>query len=210
MRGKLFTIGHSQYKVEYFLSMLKNYNINYVVDVRSIPYSKFANNYNRENIKRILMDINIDYSFMGNYFGARPSDIKLYSAEGYVDFDKVKESSKFRQGLECVLKGIGMGNRIALMCTEKDPIDCHRSILVGNTFWENGIEVNHIISDITIQKHEELNERLKNIYFPERNQMSIFSIDNFIEEDYLKKSYLKQNKLIGYKLEKNVSSLITI
>lgn len=53
MIGKLYTIGHSQHDVEYFIEMLMKHNINYVLDVRSTPYSKYAEQYNKDNIERV-------------------------------------------------------------------------------------------------------------------------------------------------------------
>ena len=78
MNNILYTIGHSQHDVEYFVYMLQKYQINFILDVRSTPYSQFVASYNRENIKAILKNEDIEYSFMGKYFGARPDDIKLY------------------------------------------------------------------------------------------------------------------------------------
>lgn len=120
MEKVILSVGHSQHKTEYFIKMLKDHQVNYVLDVRSVPYSRFASDYNRENIKRLLLSRGIQYSFMGDFFGARPADKGLYSAEGYLDFEKVKRSSRFLEGFENVLKGMKQGNRIAFMCTEKE------------------------------------------------------------------------------------------
>jgi hypothetical protein len=73
----LLSIGHSQHPVEYFIDLLKSHNVNYLLDVRSTPYSQFAANYNRENIKDMLQKNGIGYAYMGDYFGARPTDYLL-------------------------------------------------------------------------------------------------------------------------------------
>ena len=83
----LLSIGHSQHKVDYFIDMLKSHNVNYVLDVRSTPYSQFAANYNKESVRIILQNNGIAYAFMGDYFGARPMDSALYSPKGYLDFE---------------------------------------------------------------------------------------------------------------------------
>ena len=197
----LYTIGHSQHDTEYFIKMLQKYNINYVLDVRSTPYSQFAESYNRENIKATLKRVGIEYSFMGNYFGARPQDQSLYSQEGYLDFDKTRNSVKFQSGVHNVIKGIQAGNHISLMCTEKDPIECHRAIMVARTFFEIGIEVQHILADSSLQSHDKLNQRLMDLYFPNRYQISLFPSENKSDEECLEEAYKYQNKKIGYHMD---------
>ena len=197
----LLSIGHSQHPVEYFIDLLKSHNVNYVLDVRSAPYSQFAANYNRENIKDILHKNEIGYAYMGDYFGARPVDSSLYSSEGYLDFAKVANSEKFKKGFDNVERGVKQGNRIAFMCTEKDPIECHRAILVTREFYKAGYLIEHIMPDNTIQTQDTINERLLDIYYPNRNQISLFSSENLSIEEYIDKSYKKQNKKIGYYME---------
>ncbi len=200
--GDLFTIGHSQHTPDKFVSLLKKYNVNYVLDVRSTPYSKYAEQFNKENIFLLLKKVGIQYSFMGKFFGARPTELSLYSAEGYLDFEKVAQSERFNKGMQSVILGLERGNRIALMCTEKDPIDCHRAIMVSRSFDKNGIKVSHILSNGTIQTQKELDNRLLELYFPDRGQLSIFNYTNIMsEEDYIKQAYHKRNEEIGYRIE---------
>lgn len=210
MNNILYTIGHSQHDVEYFVYMLQKYQINFILDVRSTPYSQFAASYNRENIKAILKNEDIEYSFMGKYFGARPDDIKLYAKEGYLDFEKTRKSVKFQNGVENVIKGIQSGNNIALMCTEKDPIECHRAIMVARTFFEKGISVQHILADSTLESHNELNHRLIDLYFPDRYQISLFSYENKSDEECLEEAYRYHNKKIGYYLGESKVMVATV
>jgi uncharacterized protein (DUF488 family) len=196
---KIYTVGHSQHNIDYFVNMLNTYHINYLIDVRSIPFSLHAPGYNKDILKALLVSHKINYAFMGEYFGARPKNANLYSEKGYLDFDKVKNSKIFLSGIENVLKGIDQGNRIALMCTEKDPIDCHRAILVGSAFYERGIDVDHILANNTLQNHSVLNKRLVNMYFPDRNQISLFHNENLSEKECLKEAYKIQNEKIGYR-----------
>ena len=191
----IYTIGHSQHDMEHFLQMLRLNGIDYVIDVRSTPYSKYAQNYDRENIKNYLAKHNIQYKYMGKFFGARQEDKRLYTEDGYLDFAKVTESGFFRDAVANVMKGMET-NRIALMCLEKKPIDCHRAILVANAFALNGCEVKHILEDCSVQTHEELNEELLNLYFPDRNQISLF--DTRTDEEKLLEAYQLRNKAIGY------------
>lgn len=90
MEKTLLSIGHSQHKVDFFISLLKSHNVNYILDVRSDPYSQFAAYYNRENIKFVLERNRINYTFMGGYFGDRPTDKSLYAKEGYLILPKYK------------------------------------------------------------------------------------------------------------------------
>ena len=200
--GLLYTIGHSQHTFEYFCKLLNSYNINYILDVRSTPYSNYAKIYNSENLRVLLLYKNISYSYMGKYFGARPRNIELYSKEGYLDFEKVAQSDVFIKGMKNVILGLSRGNNIALMCTEKDPIDCHRAILVARAFTINGINVTHILPDGSLQTQKELDKRLLDMYFPDRTHLSFFNFCNIAnEEEILKLAYRKRNKKIGYHLQ---------
>lgn len=202
LMGLLYTIGHSQHDFEYFSRLLKKNNINYVLDVRSTPYSKYAETYNRECLNGLLMRKNIIYSYMGKYFGARPGNIELYNEEGYLDFEKVAQSDLFIKGMKNVILGLSQGNNIALMCTEKDPIDCHRAILVARAFTLNGIQVTHILSNGKLQTQKELDKRLLDMYFPDRSQLSIFNYNNILDdEELIKLAYKERNREIGYHLQ---------
>lgn len=199
--GNLFTIGHSQHTPEYFMHLLKRHGVNYVLDVRSTPYSKYAEQFNKENIYSFLAKNGIKYSYMGKYFGARPTELELYSSEGYLDFEIVTQTERFHIGMENVILGLERGNRIALMCTEKDPFDCHRAIMVARAFDVNGIEVNHILSDGKIQTQAELDERLVDAYYSDREQLTLFNYQNITsEEEYIAQAYRNRNKEIGYRI----------
>ena len=201
MMGLLYTIGHSQHTFEYFCKLLNSYNINYILDVRSTPYSNYAQIYNSENLRVLLSYKNISYSYMGKYFGARPRNIELYSKDGYLDFEKVAQSDVFIKGMQNVILGLRRGNNIALMCTEKDPIDCHRAIMVARAFTINGINVTHILPDGSLQTQKELDKRLLDMYFPDRTSLSFFNFCNIANEEILKLAYRKRNKKIGYHLQ---------
>lgn len=200
--GSLYTIGHSQHDFEYFYSLLSKYNINYLLDVRSTPYSKYAETYNRERLNMLLSEKGITYSFMGKFFGARQDNIDLYNKEGYLDFEKVSGSELFARGMENVKLGLQKGNNIVMMCTEKDPIDCHRAILVARAFFLNGTDVGHILPDGTLQTQQELDERLLDKYFPDRAQLSLFQSDKDMNaEENIKAAYRERNKEIGYRIQ---------
>lgn len=208
MQETILSIGHSQHNIDYFINMLKRHQVNYILDVRSTPYSQFASDYNRDSIRILLSNYNITYSFMGEYFGARPSEKSLYADKGYLDFEKYKKSEIFIKGYNNVLKGVAQGNRVAFMCTEKDPIDCHRAILVTRAFAEAGVPIEHIMADNSIQTQNDLDQRLLKIYYPDRKQLSIFDKDNLSDEEYLQQAYKKQNEKIGYSLDNELKKRI--
>lgn len=200
--GLLYTIGHSQHEFGYFSNLLKIYEINYLLDVRSTPYSKYAETYNKELLSSLLSTKGIKYSFMGKFFGARPDNAELYNEEGYLDFEKVSYSDLFIKGIKSVNLGLKRGNNIVLMCTEKDPIDCHRAIMVARAFSLRGIDVKHILPNGKYQTQQELDERLLDKYFPDRAQLSIFNYDKVISvEENIKLAYRERNKEIGYHLQ---------
>lgn len=207
--GLLYTIGHSQHEFEYFGNLLKKYQISYLLDVRSTPYSKYAETYNKEHLSSLLATKGVQYSFMGKFFGARPDNVELYNEEGYLDFEKVVCSDLFIKGMENVNLGLKRGNNIALMCTEKDPMDCHRAIMVARAFSLNGIDVRHILSNGKLQTQQELDERLLDKYFPNRAQLSIFNYDKVISaEENIKLAYRKRNKEIGYHLQHKEGAVV--
>ncbi len=199
----LFTIGHSTHTQEYFLGLLKQHNIDYVLDVRSSPFSKFASWFNKDAIEDYLKKNNIVYCPMGKFFGARPTDRTLYCAEGYLDFEKTRASELFKKGLDNVMLGLASGHNIALMCTEKDPFDCHRTIMVSRGFELNGVSVQHIHADGNLETQDEINIRLLDNLEKKENvdihQISLFEQQKS-DKEWLEDAYRLRNKEIGYNI----------
>lgn len=190
----LFTIGYTHHSHEEFLELLRANKITYLLDVRSTPYSQFTSQFNKDVIADFLKKNGINYNHMGKFFGARPLDKSLYTEQGYLDFEKARASENFKKGLENVTLGLNKGYNIALMCTEKDPFDCHRAIMVARGFDLSGIEVSHILPDGKIITQSELNNRLLDKHYPDRNQMSLFSkISSLPEEEVLVLAYRQRN-----------------
>lgn len=198
--NEIYTIGHSSYTHEQYLKLLIRYSINCIVDVRSIPYSKYVPQFNREEIKEFLKLNSIYYIFMGKELGARREDKGLYT-NGYLDFEKTSKSMSFIKGIERVKDGVEKGYKIALMCKEKDPIDCHRNILVARQFFKQGFKVTNILENGSIETQEHIEERLLDLYFPERNQVTISDVQNkgnIDKNSFIKQAYILRNKEIGY------------
>ena len=154
----IYTIGHSNQPIERFLSLLRGAGIDAVADVRSTPYSRFNPQFNRETLRKALADAHIHYVFLGEELGARSKDPSCWE-NGRVSYAKLAASQSFRRGLERLLAGM-REHRIALMCAEREPLDCHRTILVARELERAGVPVAHILYDGTLEEHRRTMERL--------------------------------------------------
>jgi len=142
----IFTIGHSNHDIEYFLGLLAGNGIEAVADVRSAPYSKFAPQYNKDSIERSLHGKGIGYLFLGGLIGGRPDGDEYYDLEGYVLYDRYARSDGFKEGIR-LLKETAAEFRTALMCGEADPAACHRHRLIAPVLVREGVTVMHILGD---------------------------------------------------------------
>jgi len=154
----VFTIGHSNHSSERLLALLKGAGITAVADVRSIPRSRRWPHFSRARIERWLADAGIAYVFLGAELGGRPDDPALLQ-EGRPDYDLIAATTSFRAGLDRVLDGAGR-YRIALMCAEREPLDCHRFLLVSRHLHERGVCLRHVLADGSIEPHEVTESRL--------------------------------------------------
>lgn len=159
--NELYTIGHSTHPVEKFMELLSMHSITAVCDVRSQPYSKFNPQFNRETIREELAKHGIAYVFLGKELGPRSDDPACY-VNGKVQYERLAKTDRFREGLRRVRKGME-SYRIALFCAEKDPIACHRTILVCRHLREDGIRIRHILDDGSIEENSESIRRLMRV-----------------------------------------------
>ena len=196
----IYTIGYTSFLINDFIDTLIRNNITCVIDVRSTPFSQHYSDYNKDTLEISLKNRGILYRNYAHEFGARQENRIFYSNEGYLDFSKFISSEQFLEGVNKVTKGIKKGYAFALMCAEKDPINCHRSIMLGKGFKECGFTVEHIKADGKIETQGEIEKRLLDMYFKDRQQLSLFSTAS--DEDVLiSEGYLKRNKEIGFNLE---------
>ena len=196
----IYTIGHSSHDNIYFLGLLRKYNINCIVDIRSVPFSKYVPHFNKNVIKKFLDSNNINYVYMADEFGAIREDKNLFNQKGYLDFEIIKYTKSFKDGIARLNTGIDKQFVICLMCTEKDPLDCHRSIMIAPELVKNEFMVNHILPDGSIETQQELEKRLLQLYFPTHIQQDLFStIEKNIEKDLLEKAYRLRNSDIGHR-----------
>lgn len=158
MSNSVFTIGHSTHSAEEFVALLVRHGVNAVADVRSSPYSRFNPQFNRELLKDTLAQKKIEYVFLGDELGARPKNRACYVA-GKVSYDLLANTAPFQRGLDRIESG-ARKHQIALMCAEKDPLTCHRAILVARHLAARGIAVRHILETGDLESQDDAIRRL--------------------------------------------------
>jgi len=157
----IFTIGHSTHPIDAFIALLRQHGVTALADVRSAPYSRFNPQFNKDALVRELKVHGIKYVFLGRELGARTDDRSCYE-NGRVQYRRLALTELFRDGIERVLTGASK-HRIALVCAEKEPLDCHRTLLVARALDEQGVEVRHILADGLLEPHRDTLERLLKI-----------------------------------------------
>ena len=186
----IFTVGHSTHEFEDFVSLLKQHGVDAVADVRSVPYSRWQPQFNRENLAEALRFRGIAYVFLGKELGARSDDPHCYE-NGRVQYRALAETSLFQSGIKRVRDG-SRHRRIALMCAEKDPLDCHRTILVARELVASGVEIAHILENGSLEPHHETLKRLS-------EQLRLPAQDLFLTADELEdRAYAAQEQRIAY------------
>lgn len=158
----VFTIGHSNHSLDCFMELLRAHGVDEVVDVRSAPYSGYAPHFNHDSLKESLEKVGIDYLFTGCGLGGRPVDRSCYD-NGRVMYDRVAKTDWFNDGLNQVIRN-AYERRIALMCSEKEPLECHRTLLVAHNLAQRGVAVQHILDEDKLESHDEAMNRLLDIY----------------------------------------------
>lgn len=158
--SQLFTIGHSNHSLAHFVLLLRRHGVTAVADVRSAPYSRRHPQFNRESLAEALhAAAEIRYVFLGRQLGARPDDPECFTADGRVSFERLGESLSFRKGLERVQNGLRQF-RIALLCAERDPLECHRGILIAPRLAACVPSILHIGGEGELESHAQAEQRL--------------------------------------------------
>ncbi len=167
--GAVFTIGHSNAPLENLLSLLHENAIQVLVDVRSSPYSRHVPQANREPLEAALRDSGLKYLFMGEQLGGHPEGISVRDITGSLDYAKLADSERFREGLRRLMSGVAQ-YRVCLLCSEEDPARCHRGLLIGKELKKRGVDVRHIRHTGQVESQVELEARLTPVQktlFPE-------------------------------------------
>lgn len=160
MRRELLTIGHSNHELGAFLELLRRHAVTAVADVRSTPWSRRFPWFARGPLARALGEAGIVYLFLGDALGARPAEASLRDAEGRADFARIAATPRFCAALERVRR-TAVGERVALLCAERDPADCHRTILVCRALRRDpALRILHVRADGSLEPHAETERRL--------------------------------------------------
>lgn len=180
----VYTIGHSNRPVDEFIDLLNAHRIQVVVDVRSMPYSQYTAQFNREQLTQSLRAQGIDYAFAGEYLGGRPKDPACYKngqlPDGkanylkLVNYPKVAQQPWYQKGIGRLLE-LAAERRTAIMCSEEDPSHCHRHHLIATTLLEHGVGVRHLRGDGTLEDAAVPAVRPQDT--PEHQQLSLFDLE---------------------------------
>jgi uncharacterized protein (DUF488 family) len=154
----LLSIGHSNIPAERFVAMLRGAGVSVIADVRSVPLSRHFPWFSKNNLSARLTAEGISYIMLGDSLGGRPLDDSLYHA-GVADYEAMARQPKFLGGLDQVLDAAARA-RVCLMCAEREPLDCHRCLLVARRLAERGLSIGHILHDGTIEPHTATEARL--------------------------------------------------
>ena len=199
MTDTIYTIGYSGFSIKEFIDTLKAHKINFVVDVRSKPFSHHNPEYDSPVISRTLEAEGIKYENFAREFGARQEDRNFYTPEGWLDFEKFMSSRQFYDGITKILEG---DYTYALMCKEKDPIDCHRGIMVARVFNEIGRDVIHLMPDGNNLTQEDLEHEMIALYFSNYEHGDLFS-GYPTERELVDAAYRMRNAKIGWRYDEN-------
>jgi uncharacterized protein (DUF488 family) len=208
---QLFTVGHSNHSIKTFIELLQKHEITALADVRSRPYSRYLPHFCQAQLKDYLEADKIRYVFLGQELGARPEDQSCY-VDGKALYERIAATDLFTEGIRRILKGVKSRHRIALMCAEKDPLTCHRAILVCKNLKEYDLDIQHIKSNSELESHGELENRMlakhgfKQFAKPiEISQLSLFDalspvqeVAELDRESCLIEAYKKQGDEIAY------------
>ena len=174
-KTSLFTIGHSSLELEEFLKILVTHEIRIVCDVRSRPGSFRFPQFNREPLEACLASAGIQYEFLGEALGGRPSDPRTYHADGIVNYEERRKAPDFRAGLDRLLD-LCRASNIALMCAEEDPLHCHRFMLICPAVVQRGIVPLHLRRGAAVETQRDAEDRLLQLHgFADVTSNSLFS-----------------------------------
>ncbi|HWM30990.1 MAG TPA: DUF488 domain-containing protein [Methyloceanibacter sp.] len=178
----IFTIGHSNHPIGRFIALLADAGVTAVADVRSAPVSRFSPQFNRKALSASLGEHGIAYTFLGEELGGRPQHPEMFMG-GVADYEKMAATESFRDGLNRLIDG-ARRYRIAAMCSEADPLDCHRCLLVARAMTERGLGVAHILASGDTVTHAEIEARLLDLAHLSEAGLLLESRDERLAEAY--------------------------
>lgn len=169
--SRLYSVGHSNIPIDKFISLLKQHNIQVVVDVRSYPFSKYATHFNYDAIQPSLKEASIKYLYLGKELGGMPKNPEFFDRDGNLVYARVASSPAFQAAIERLVRG-AKTHTIALMCGEENPAGCHRRHLLGPALRDQDLELLHIRAGGQVQSEKDL-ETLENPV-DQSQQLSLF------------------------------------
>jgi len=193
----LFTIGHSNVPIERFVALLQQAGVTALVDVRSVPLSRRFPWFSKNNLARALARESIDYLSMGDVFGGRPRDQRLYR-DGVADYEAMANEPQYLDGL-ARLTAEASRSRVCLMCAEREPLDCHRCLLVARSLAERGLAIGHILHDGAIEPHAETEQQL---IARADEDCDLFASG---QRERLAAAYRRRAQAVGYRRKENDS-----
>lgn len=197
----VYTIGYTSFDVEKFVEVLEKFQITCLIDVRSNPKSAYYKDYDDSNLIPLLKSKGIVYRNYKDEFGARQENKEFYNDKGFLDFNLFAKSQQFNNGINKIKKAQDMKYVVCLMCAEKDPINCHRTILIARNLDKQGFNVKHILATEEFCEQCEIDKRLLEKYYPNRSQISLFNENNLTDSEAIEKSYQLKNEEIGFRME---------
>lgn len=205
MEKTIFTLGHTNRSFLEFIQITSLFGIRRIVDVRAVPFSQYTPQFDRSLLRRELKNYSLEYIYMGGTLGERPSNEELYMESGTLDYEKVSQTPEYQAGIASLLPLCD--GRTLIFSSHIDPINSHRGLLIGRTLDKCGVVVNHIVGrDMpTIITQEELSEKLVDLYFPDRWQLSLPFMDEPIcMEDMISAAYYRQNEKTAWKINQDI------
>ena len=167
----VFTVGHSNHPPAAFITLLVRHGVDEIADVRSAPYSRYTPHFNHDALSELLEDVGIGYAFLGGELGGRPADRSCYDAAGRVLYDRVAETDAFDDGIRRIIHNAD-DRRIALLCSEKEPLECHRTLLIARNLADRGVAVEHILADGALESNDAAMSRLLHLHkLPQQGDM---------------------------------------
>lgn len=189
-----FTVGHSTHTLEIFLKLLRQHDISAVADVRSSPYSRYCPHFSKDPLVASLRESGIKYVFLGRELGGRSDDPSCYE-NGRVRYSRLARRQDFTDGIERLKKG-ALDHRIAIVCAEREPLECHRTILVSPLLDEEGQSIEHIHADGRLESHGEAMDRLLDLVGLPRDDLFRS------REELVAEALLRQEVRVAYKEDK--------
>lgn len=156
----IFSTGHGNKKIEDFIMELKNFKIEYLLDIRSKPFSKWNPDFNKPVLELKLKEEGITYVFVGDTLGGLPDDRSCYDENGKVVYELIKEKSFFKKGLNRLITAHNKRINLAVMCSESKPEECHRSKLIGQELLKSNISLNHIVGKEKLKSQQSVMNEL--------------------------------------------------